>query len=239
MFNQEDSSIILVDGYSRNGKIIYVAPNFQNVFYYNEKEALSARMEDVQPSCVQFFHKYIVENATNYSNVSFVYKKDVNAYMKGKTGNLFDINAFLKPLPNLTFGLIFILYVEKTEERDFVILLDKDLIIDSFTEMNPKYGIDFSMGNIYGITQNILKHNIGIILPEILLNVIYKNNYFQFPKQNMDIKGNLYLLDNMEEVDTYVNNLLTIIKKQGSLISNENDGNKNIDDYISFVKEFN
>ena len=53
----------------------------------------------------------------------------------------------------------------------------------------------------------------------------------------MDIKGNLYLLDNMKELDTYVNNFLTTIKKQGSLTSNENEENKNMDDYISFVKE--
>ena len=62
MFITDTSTILLVDGYLSNGKILYASDNFPFVFKYNVKELLSITIEDLLPNAVQSFHKELSQS---------------------------------------------------------------------------------------------------------------------------------------------------------------------------------
>ena len=127
MFLNDTSSIILSDGYLSNGKILYSSENFPLLFSYSVKELLGITIEDLLPNTIQPFHKELIDNAIKYSNINFVYKKQVNSLLKNKNGRLVNIKLFVKPNPNLSYGLTYFIYLQKIHEsNDFIIVLDKD-----------------------------------------------------------------------------------------------------------------
>ena len=170
MFIQDLSAVLLADGYSFNGKIFYATPNFPSLFMLTGKEILNTTIDDLLPEVVQTFHRYLVEEAIKYSNVIYIFKNQRNALLKGKNGLIFNIYLYVKPVPDLSFGLIFIIYLQKIQEQNFIIILDENLCINGFTEMN-QIGSNFTMNNNYGLTYSINGYHIGLIIPEILLQL--------------------------------------------------------------------
>ena len=57
MFLNDISSILLIDGYSSNGKILYSSKNFSLLFSFNGKELLNLNIDDLIPSVIENFHK--------------------------------------------------------------------------------------------------------------------------------------------------------------------------------------
>jgi hypothetical protein len=104
----------------------------------------------------------------------------------------------------------------KIQEHEFIITLDKDFKIDGFTEINQgnNFTLSSNLNNNYNLSSNSINHHIGIIIPELLLQLCYKDNCFYVGKNNMDIKGTLYSINNLRELDSKVNILLEIIKKK-------------------------
>jgi hypothetical protein len=72
-------------------------------------------------------------DALKYSNLNYIYTNMKNVVMKGKGNGIYNINAFVKCLPNFDYGLIYILAVEKMNEDQFFILLDQNFIINAMT----------------------------------------------------------------------------------------------------------
>ena len=68
MFIRDFSSILISDGYSYNGKILYTSPNFPAMFLFAGKEVLNYTIDDLLPDVVQSFHKYLIEDAIKFSN---------------------------------------------------------------------------------------------------------------------------------------------------------------------------
>ena len=243
MFLTDTSSVLLVDGYFSNGKILYSSQNFPTLFMYTGKELLSLSIDDLLPSPVQMFHKDLIENGIKFSNINYIFKGPIDSLLKNKNGGLFNIKLYVKLVPNLYYGLIFYVYLQKIHDQKFIIVVDKDLKINGFTETSQT-GSLFTMNNAYNLSQNILGYNIGLIIPEILTLIEYKNDEFNIIKTNYELKGFLYPIEKTKEIknkinailDKIKNNKLNIKEYQGQI----EDDPQNIGiEFNEFIKELN
>jgi hypothetical protein len=216
MFIQDLSSILLVDGYSNNNKILYTTPNFPGLFSFNNKEILNMTIDDLLPNVIHNFHKELIDDAIKFSNLNYTFKTQRDFLLKGKNNGIFNIKLFVKCIPNLAYGLIYIVYITKIQDHNFILILDKDFKINGFTEMGSS-GASFTMNNNYGLTQGLHGHHIGLILPEILLQMEYKDEKFIIPKSEIDLKGNLYPVSAWKELDNKIDMILEKIKQNGKI----------------------
>ena len=238
LFIQELSGVLLVDGYSYNGKIFYATPNFPSLFMFNGKEILNNSIDDLLPDVIQKFHRYVIEDAIKYSNLGYIFNKQRNVLLKGKNGLIFNVYLYVKPAPNLTYGLVYFAYLQKIQEQNFILICDENLIINGFTGMN-QIGSNFTINNNYGLSYNINGHHVGKIIPEILLQMNYdiKTNTYSLSKNNIDLKGTLYSIHNLKDLDDKITKILEIIKeKKISEINNENK-NSSFEEYEDFIKD--
>ena len=236
MFMSELSSIVLIDGHNNNGKLLYMTPNFPNLFAFNGRELLNTTIDDLLPDTIRTFHKDLIDNAIKFSNLNYSFKNQRDFILKGKNGGLYNVKVFIKCIPNLSFGLIYIGYITKSQEQTFVIVLDKDLNINGFTDIT-KTGAPFTMNNNYGLTQSLCGHHIGTVIPEILLQMEYKNDKFLFPKNDIELKGNLYPVSTWKELDHKVEAVLNRIKEKGSLQDKDDEKKETIKEYEKLVNE--
>ncbi len=229
MFKAELNSVLLVDGYTSNGKIVYATPNFSYLYKFNGKEIINTQIDELLPNFIQSFHKDLIDNLLRYSNITNLYQNSLDILLKGKNNSLYNINIYVKSCPNLMYGLIFFVFLSKIQEHEFIIALDKDFRIDGFTEMNQ--GSDFTLNlnknNNYNLSNSLIGHHIALIIPDILLQISYKDNCFVINKNNINIKGTLFSMNNFKDLDQKVNYLLGLIKKKGFLnIDEETDDGK-------------
>ena len=240
MFNQDISTVLLADGYSFNGKIFYASPNFSSLFMFSGKEILNTTINDLLPDIIQTFHNDLVEDSIKYSNLGSIFKRQKNILLKGKNDIIFNAYLFVKPCPNLTFGLIFFIYLQKFPEQHCIVLLDENLIINGFTQTNIMDN-NIIMSNNYGLSHYINGHHIGLIIPEIILHMDYdiKSNTFLLHKNNIDIKGNLYSISNFKDLDNKIKNIMHIIKQRKNNELNENNKLNSFEEYEDFIKELN
>ena len=236
IFIQESSTILLIDGYSSNGRILYATSNFPALFMFSGKEILNTLLEDLLPNSVQPFHKHLIDDSLKFSNLKNIFYKPKDVLIKGKNGGLFNILLFVKPVPNLSYGLIYFCHIQKISDNNFIIILDKDLKINGFTE-TAKVGIPFTMNNNnnYDLSQNLYGHHIGLIIPEILTQINHTNNSFNISKTDIDLKGSFYPTNNIKELEPKVE---TIIESIAVLNNNNLKQNQN-DDLQIFSDEYN
>jgi len=240
MFDNDLSAVLLIDGYSFNGKIFYTTTNFASLFMFSGKEVLNTTIDDLLPDTIQNFHRYLIEDALKYSNLDFTYQKEKDVLLKGKNNQLFNIYLYIKPVPNLLYGLIYFAYIKKFQEKNFILILDENLIINGFTGIN-QIDSNFTMNNNYGLSNNICGHHIGTIIPEILLQIRYdeRNNSISLPHENMDFKGFLYPIHYPRELDNRITNILGKLKnRKKDEFLNENQLNS-INEYNELIKELN
>ena len=240
MFNQELSSVLLADGYSFNGKIVYTTPNFPYLFMFSEKEIINTSIDDLLPDVVQNFHKYLIEDTIKNSNLAYIYKDQRDSLLKGKNGIIFNVYLYVKPVPNLLYGLIFFIYIKKNTENNFILILDENFIINGFTEIN-QMGSDFIWGNNYDLTHIINGHHIGLIIPELLLYLNYdiKTNTLSLPKNSIDLKGYLYPTNNFKELDERIPLILDELKTRKIMEMNNENKIGPIEEYDELIKVLN
>ena len=115
-----------------------------------------------------------------YSNINRVFHNPRNSFLKGKNNLLYNIQLYIKPVPNLTYGLIYIVLITKIKNHEFIILLDNNFKIDGFTEMNSgnSFTINNNQNSSYNLSGSLINKHIGIIIPELLLHLQYKDNMF-------------------------------------------------------------
>ena len=243
MFNLEKSAILLCDGYSFNGKIFYYTPNFASLFGFTGKEISNISIEDLMPDVVQNFHKYIVEENIKYTNLMAIFKTKRNLLLKGKNGLLFNIYFYLRILPNLQYGMLFILYIQKNEEKNFMIILDEKMHIDGFTE-SGEMNSNFTVNNVsnYGLSQLVIGYHIALIIPDIILQIDYdpKNGKYFFIRENADLKGYFYPTHNTKEMSIKLQKILDTIKEKKFKDDDEDNNNekfKSFDEFNEFIKE--
>ena len=245
LFNQEKSAILLCDGYSFNGKIFYYTPNFAPLFGFTEKEISNITIDDLLPDAIQNFHKYILEENIKYTNLMAIFKTKKSLLLKGKNGLLFNIYLFLRVLPNLQYGQNYILYIQKNEEKNFMIVLDEKMLIDGYTE-SGEINSNFTVNNVanYGLSQLVIGYHIGLMIPEIILQIDYdkKNHRFFFLKENIDLKGYFYPTHNTKEMSVKIKKILDNIKEKKLMKNKIEDNNEKLkikEEFNDFIKEIN
>ena len=236
MFMNELSSILLIDGHNNNGKILYTTPNFPSLFMFSSKELLNTSIDDLIPDVIKVFHKELIEDAIKYSNLNFLFKTQRDFLLKGKGGGLFNIKLYIKCMPNISLGLVYISYIRKIFDNTFVILLDKNLKIAGFTETSSA-GVAFTMNSNYGLTQSLQGHHIASVIPEILLQIEYTNGKFIVSKNEVDLKGNLYPVNGWKELDHKIDNVLQKIKEEGKLEEIDDEQKNTIKEYEALLNE--
>ena len=240
LFLRDYSSVLISEGYSYNGKIIYTSPNFSSMFLFSGKEILNYSIDDLLPDVVQVFHKYLIEDAIKFSNLNYIFKTQRNVLLKGKNGILFNVNLYVKPSPNLSFGLVYFSNITKITEQNLILILDENLIINGFVGFFQS-GSNFSMNNNYNLTYGINGHHIGIVIPEILLQLNYesKRNIFLLNQNGVDLKGNLYPLNDFQESDKKIKKILEIIKSKKNMEIGLENKSVFSQEYNYFVKHLN
>jgi len=226
LFDKDVSTVILVDGCGLIGKIIYVTPNFGTIFNFLPKELVNVMITDFQPTYIAQFHKDIMFDALKYSNLNYMYPNMKNIVLKGKGNGLFNVNAYIKCLPNFDFGLIYILVIEKINDNQFIILLDENFYINAMTNPYVNVNGDFSsINNInnYNLNNNIINHHCAIIIPDILKFIKFDGERFCLLKNDIDLKGILYPnTEHCLEFTSLIENVLDRIKQTGQLIYEDN-----------------
>ena len=239
MFIINISSVILADGNNLNGKILYVSPNFPLIFTYNVKELLNLNIEDLLPNVIQSFHKELIDDAIKYSNINYIYKKQINSLLKNKNGGLFNIKLFVKSIPNLSYGLVYYIYLQKIIDSNFIIVLDKNLQINGFSQM-LEGGSQFTTIGRYNLTHSLYGYHIGLIIPDILTLLEYKNGEFNISKQNLELKGYLYQINKIKDIKNIVDTILDKIKNSNNNTLKMNDRHAQIEDNFQNINdEFN
>ena len=70
----------------------------------------------------------------------------------------------------------------------------------------------FTMNEVYNLNHNILGYHIGLIIPDILLLLEYKNDEYNIIKKDYQLKGYLYPVDRIREIKNKVDTILEKIK---------------------------
>ena len=236
MFVRDTSTILLVDGYLSSGKIIYASPNFSLLFMYSGKELTSLTIDDLLPNIVQTFHKELIDNAIKISNIKYIFKDPRDSLIKNKIGGLVNIKLFVKPVPNLSYGLIYFTYIQKIHESNFNILLDKDLKVNGFTE-TAEITIEYTVNKGFDLSYNIIGNHIGVVIPDILSLLEYKDEEFNITKTDCELKGNLYSVEKVKDLKYKIDSILERIKKNKA-DGEENDPQNIKNDLNSLINDF-
>ena len=241
MFDENKSGVILVDGYLNLGKIIYYTPNFPSLINYLPKEISGFSIYDFQPVNIAKIHNELIHFSLKYSNISFVFNKFVQIVVKGKNNSAYKAEAYLKCLPSLERGIIYIVIVEKIKDKSFIFVLDDNLNITSMSDpISSNFGNSITITNnaLYNLNSNLIGRNISIVIPEILKYVEYKNNKFNIFKVNKDIKATLYPnISNINSTEKKIDIILDKIKQSGILIGNDEIENYNNQLFNSSILE--
>ena len=225
LFLKEQSSILLIDGYSDMGKILYVTPNFENIYDYKNNELLNGKIDSLLPNTIAEFHNELIENSIRFSRLEKIFKKPIETSIKGKRNGLFTIDIYVKPVPNFKFGLIYFSYLKKVSINTFNIMLDKNLKITCYTDLF-KDGSNSLIVQYFGHKPPLANRNICVFIPEILKQIQYKDESYSFIKNDIDLEGNFYPISNINEVETKVNLIMEKIKQTGYLKMNEEGDNQ-------------
>jgi len=225
LFLKDQSSILLVDGYSNMGKILYVTPNFENVYDYKNNELLTGKIDNLLPKTIAEFHHELIENSIRFSRLEKMFKKPLETSIKGKRNGLFTVDIYIKAVPNFKFGLIYFCYLKKITTNTFNIMLDQNLKITCYTDLF-KDGNNSLIVQFFGLKPPLTNRNICVFIPEILKQIQYKDGQYSFVKNDIDLEGTFYPISNINEVETKVNLILEKIKVTGFLKMSEDGENQ-------------
>ena len=241
LFLKETSSILLIDGYSTKGKILYTTINFPILFNFASKAILNLNINELIPNNVASFHDELIKDTIKYSNFSQVFNKYKNVIIKGKNNSLFRVKLYIRAIPNLSYGLIYIINLIKIQDNKFLILLDDTFHIESMSFPN---GNLYSLNelNSFGLSGNIIGHHIACIIPDCLKHIKYNQNTQKYivSKNDIELKSELYPNnENLKIYDNIIKNIMEKIKHKG-LFDNQIELTKNKTLYIKQnTKNFN
>ena len=241
IFDKDNCAVALIDGYINNGKILYSTPNFPGLFNYQPKDCIGITIYDLQPPNVAKYHKEIVEYSLKYSNLTTIYNKYVRAVLKGKNNSIYNINAFIKCLPSLKRGLIYIGLIEKIKDETFTFITDNNFKITCMSDPLSLSEGSVTLGKnaAYGMTPNIIGHHIALVIPEILKYLeVNEDGNIMFLKDNIELKAYLYPnVNGFAEYEKKIELILNKIRQTGKLINEEE--NKRDSSLIAFGSSLN
>ena len=118
------------------------------------------------------------------------------------------------------------MHLEKINEQNLIILLDKELKISCFTQIQSSSF--FTMNDGYNLSHEILGNHIGVIIPDIVSLLQYKCDKFKITKIDYELKGYLYSFE--KEAKNKISTILDKIKSNQSQL-------EEIPDNINDIKQ--
>jgi hypothetical protein len=219
LFDYSNSALILSE-YNDN-KIIYTTPNFKRIILLSN-ESNDLTLNSLIPSNIEKFHNQLINEALFYSNIEQIFTTQIsNILLKTKKNTLLNIKIFIKELPNILYGLVFIIHIERVLNDEFKIILDNEFKIIGYSDESNCLKKDnyesYLIPSFIGI-------NICSVMPEILLYLTTNNNIENkdgvkeicLINQNINKRGNIYKYNipspNKNIIDK-INNIINDIKK--------------------------
>ena len=219
LFDTLNSAIFLSD--YKDNKILYLTPNFKKIILLSN-ESNDLTLNSLIPTPVEKFHNQIVNEALFYNNIDFIFTKQKNILLKTKNNTLLYCKIFAKELPNLSYGLIFIVHLEKILNNEFKLILDKDFKINGYSDESNSLKKEHYLN--YGLNPSFIGIHIGTIIPEILLCLTNQKNNNKI--ENNDTSKELFLKN-------------SIINQRGNIYQyNMTSPNKIIIDRINFILNY-
>ena len=236
MFRRDISTVVLIDGYSVIGRLLYASPNFAQLFGFSGKEVLNLGVEDLMPNVISVFHKELIDNAVRFSSINKIFKGQKDMLLKGKTGGIYNVKMYIKCVPNFEYGLLYMVYITKIQENNFIIVLDEHYRINALTDLVTGSQTPYVMNNNYGLTNSVIGHNVAMVIPEILRQMEYKDGKFSLIKTDIDLKGNLYPVSSSKELDMKIDIVYEKIKQTGRLANEEDLKKDTVQEYEELLK---
>ena len=132
--------------------------------------------------------------------------------------------------------MIYFTYIQKIHESNFNILLDKDLKVNGFTE-TAEITTEYTVNNGFDLSYNIIGNHIGVVIPDILSLLEYKDEEFNITKTDCELKGNLYSVEKVKDLKYKIDSILERIKKNKA-DGEENDPQNIKNDLNSLINDF-
>ena len=218
IFDNSISSVLLTESMNKNSKILYMSQNFKIIFQLSFKETGTLMVNDLIPNGINNFHNELANESIRYSNFYQVFSNQKNSFLKTNDSNIFNIKIFVKELPNLLYGLLFIVHIEKIKSNDFFILLDDKLRISGYSDNKvPTCTIDEMNIENYGMSKSIINLPINAIIPEVSLLIKNKNNNQESKLIYKSVLQEGYLFPNMSK-EIYDKIELIIKKDEGKIV---------------------
>ena len=217
----KNNTILLVDGYNSKGKILYFSPNFPEVFNISPKECLTLSNHDLMPKCISEFHEQLIKDILKFSNLKLLYKREITISIKVKD-TLYNTGTFVKILPNLSTGLIYLVTLRKLELKHFIIETDSLFRIHGMTDniniLTNTQDIQSQLGGFpYLLNKIMLGKSIILLVPDILKYIIYEDQKYIIDPEKREFSGNFFTnTQTLREIE--INNILDKIKEHRQLL---------------------
>jgi hypothetical protein len=223
-----NSTIIIADGFINIGALLYATPNFARLFSLEPSQIVNLTVHDLVPTAIEQFHYEVVMNGIKYSNLSTIFSKQRTLVIRGNYGQLNQGVVFIRNIPDLRNGMIYMISVLKIEEMhtSCTIALEDNLNINGLTNM-AVFEID---------PHSFICVHIGYYIPNIFMFVKYNKKmgyHFDDSEEHMAIlfrlmpdKGSKRQL-----LDNKIDKLLKKIKIDGYLKFQSDD-----EDLISLIQ---
>jgi hypothetical protein len=215
------SCVIIVDGHSTIGALLYTTPNFSRLFKIEQNQAINLTIHDLVPTALEQFHHEVVINGIKYSNLTTIFSKQRILYVRGENGHLIMAQVFIRNIPELENGLNYIISIIKKEdsEHSSSMILDSNLIINGITNFG-----------IFDLDQsNFSLSHIGYYIPNIFQQIKYNPVLgYHFDNKGPEYMGVFYKLEALtgRRRSTYEGTIEKILKKiaaDGSLVKQADD----------------
>jgi hypothetical protein len=230
-----NAGTLLVDGYYTFGKIIYTTPNFPALFNFTAKDIMNMTIDDLVPNVVREFHKEVIDNGIRFSNINNIFGTQREMLLKGKTGSIYNVKLFIKCVPNLCYGLIYIISVSKVTDNSYVIVLDRDYKINGLTDIFSQGAVS---ANNYSLDRSVVGAHLGLVIPDVLLHLQYNDKFgYHIDKEETDLKGVLYSAPPSRLLNDKIERLLEKIKQNGKLQFTDENKREAIQEYEETLKE--
>ena len=217
----KNNAIVLVDGYNIKGKILYFTPNFSDIFNISPKECFNLDMYNLMPKYISDFHENLVKYVLKYSNIKTLYKKEQKISIIINE-NLYYVSVFIKILPNLSNGLIYLVSLKKLELKYLIIVTDNLFRINGMSnnldilKQNENEIIPNQISSLF-LNKLLNGKNISLLIPDVLKYILYDEQKYIIDNDDNDFIATFFLNTTYVN-ETIVNDILDKIKDHGRLL---------------------
>ena len=180
---QKSTAIIHISGNQESaGRIIEVNNSLTEVFGYSRQEVIGNNIKTLMPTIIGNSHDSFLRNYFICGKNKILFKTSM-LFGKDKDGFAFHLSIYIKQIPNLAGGILFVGMLRRVDEEFEYILIDRSGVIDS---MSYKLSQIFQVPNSTVFEANNI--NIQLLAPTFL-DFFFGTSREQIMKQQRYYEG--------------------------------------------------